>query len=113
MPSTEKSVAKMIFKPYQCAGFSWPPYQCRFTPLQSSTEVSLEELRINCFIKRNEDNLFSENKAKLRDVLDYNTPFEAERSESLKEGEIFEDRPMYPNIPDFLKKILSGKEELW
>ena len=111
----DKSIAKMIFKPDQCAGFIWPPYQCRFRDLQYSTEVGRQELRVNRYINRNVENLTVEKKAKNRPIPDYSIFFEGENAGLLDEGYMIEgrDRPIYQHVPEFLKKMRQEAEREW
>jgi hypothetical protein len=92
-----KSMAKMIFKPDQCKGFTWPPYQCCFKEFVSCMEMDRGELVIKRVINQNMIyRFFGVNRA-LRDEVIYPIPFEG----------VNENRflPFYQRTPEFLIKL--------
>lgn len=99
------SIVKMIFKPDQCMGFNWPPYQCRFKPLQSSTMASPQELRIHRYLNRNVKDIFFEENSPSNQV-EYSILPKTDAFELL-EKYINENlcRPMYEQEPEFLRKL--------
>lgn len=106
----DKSVSKMIFKPKLCAGFMWPPYQCRFKNSQSSLTVDRTELRINHYINRNFKQFpFGKTRQKLD--IDHRLLSEIEVAELLEEGYSMEDREqaIFQFIPELLKKLGKNK----
>jgi len=52
LQNPQKEVAKCIFKPDCCKGFTWPPYQCVFKNLQVPQRVKKSTLHINHYINR-------------------------------------------------------------
>jgi hypothetical protein len=50
-----KAITKMIFKPDQCKGSTWPPYRCVFKNLQITANVKKSVLRINNYFNRKSD----------------------------------------------------------
>lgn len=89
------SVTKMMFKPDLCEGFDWPPYQCRFKDPQPNIQIDRERLKV----KRYTDNSFFENKDKSRYGIDYRI--------EVKSSVIDQGLPIYPQTPDFLKKLMQ------
>lgn len=83
-----RSVKKMIFKPDQCRGFTWPPYQCCLNPSQTSIEADVQEIQIYRFVNRNVKSRQSE-------------PFFID----------IQNRPIYSHTPEFLKKLIKKSEE--
>jgi hypothetical protein len=47
-----KEVAKTIFKPDLCEGFTWPPYKCLFKNNQEAVKLQKGELRLNRYLSR-------------------------------------------------------------
>ncbi len=54
----QKRVSKTIFKPHQCKGFLWPPYQCLFKDNQIAATVRKDEIRINYYANRDKSYLY-------------------------------------------------------
>ncbi len=52
LQNPQKEVTKIIFKPDQCNGFSWPPYRCSFSALQVAKTLEKSELSINQYLNR-------------------------------------------------------------
>ena len=107
----------MIFKPSQSAGFAWAPYECRFKSSEAVTEVSAKEVRIDRYVKRNQNVDSSLKKAltksaKAKNAIDYNTLSDTEFSNSLREDATVNmpSKNIYPVTPDFLKKLMSEQE---
>lgn len=102
----EKSIAKMLFKPDQCEGFIWPPYQCCFKTLQSTTEVSPEELSIHRF-KRNKE---IPAKTKRQRNTDYKHLIKRELEEIHQNDHARDipNRALYQQLPEFLKRIIHN-----
>lgn len=104
-----KEVSKLIFKPDQCIGFLWPPYQCRFKTPESCIKLDREVLRSNHYMNRQIRNKkkdgLSFRKPKLD--IDNRTLNEAMTLEFLEAGYVIEDRdrPIYQLVPDLLKKM--------
>lgn len=101
-----KSVAKTIFKPDQCTGFIWPPYQCRFATPDSCITLGRQELRINCYVNRNKGRtLFEKRKPKLN--VDNRSLPDTMTAAFLAEGYLIEDqdRPIYKFIPELLNRL--------
>lgn len=112
----EKAVAKMIFKPDLCTGFVWPPYQCCFTPFQSSsTEVGRQELRINRYLNRNGKKLPNGKKGKSKQVVDHHNLSESQSVVLINEVDLIEEkeRPNDQHIKNILKKMGQEIECLW
>jgi hypothetical protein len=102
----DKSVKKILFKPTQCIGFNWPPYQCRFKDPHACVAVSRKELRINRYINRNGNYSPLENSKPKLDVDNRILPDEM-TIEFLAEGYVIEDqeRPIFQLIPQLLKRM--------
>ncbi len=92
----EKSVSKVIFKPDQCKGFSWPPYQCRFKEFVSSFNVDQHELLVKRFINRDMIHRGFWKNRELKDDVVYPILFDTNEKR---------DRPIYQHIPQFLLKL--------
>lgn len=52
LQNPQKEVAKFIFKPDCCQGFTWPPYRCVFKNLQIPQTIKKSELRVNHYLNR-------------------------------------------------------------
>lgn len=103
----DKSIAKIIFKPDQCKGFTWPPYQCRFKTSQSPVPVDRQELRINRYINRDmKYSTFGKKEQHMHDV-DYTIQSEFEIAGLLKKGYVIEDQEcsIYQYVPELLKRM--------
>lgn len=101
-----KEVAKTIFKPVLCKGFTWPPYQCHFKGPQATVKLKKSELSINRYINRFRGFLnFARRKEKLN--IDSRMLTEEERAELLNEGYEIEDKEyaIQRFIPWLLKKL--------
>jgi len=111
--SSEESSIKMIFKPDQCAGFVWPPYECRFKPFQSVAEVSSNELCIHHIMPKfpNEISSWEKGLYQLAFVDYIQTPQNEVVEELFLEDESLNwSRPLYPVMPDFLKKLFNSQK---
>lgn len=102
----QKTISKMIFKPDQYAGFTWPPYQCMFKNEQSPVSVKRYVLRINHYINRNVGYLFS-GRVKEKLHLDHLILSDEETAELLQRGFEIEDqeRAIYHFVPELLEKM--------
>lgn len=101
-----KGVAKTIFKPDECKGFTWPPYQCHFKQDQQPVELKKNELCINRYENRFKGHLFyGKSKDKLH--IDNRMLTEEEASQLLEMDYEIEDqeRTIYRFVPDLLKKM--------
>jgi hypothetical protein len=101
-----KEVAKTIFKPVLCKGFTWPPYQCLFKGPQTTVKLKKSELSINRYINRFRGFFqFTKRKEKLN--IDSRMLTEEERAELLSEGYEIEDKEytIQRFIPWLLKKL--------
>jgi len=102
----EWEVAKMIFKPDQCKGFTWPPYKCWFKNEQEAIKLDRKELRINRYLNRFKGCLDS---GKLREKLQVDNRIlsEEELSGLLEEGYEIKDQDcaIHRFIPKLLKKL--------
>jgi len=101
-----KEVAKAIFKPVLCKGFTWPPYQCHFKGSQATVKLKKSELSINRYINRFKGFInFAKRKEKLN--VDSRMLTEEERAELLNEGYEIEDKEcaIQRFIPWLLKKL--------
>lgn len=105
--SIEKSIVKMIFKPDQCIGFNWPPYQCCFKDYQSSISLDQGEVSIIRWNNINIQDTLFDKKIELSDVVQYNALSETEAAALWEDGYMLEkqDLPMYKKVPEFLKKL--------
>lgn len=106
----DKSVAKMIFKPDQCKGFTWPPYQCCFEIDQPCPKVDPQNLRISCRIRNLENFQFEKKTIYKHDDLD--CYLSKENVDLLDERALVESHnwSIYEHIPEFLKKL---KQKAW
>lgn len=102
----QKKVAKLIFKPEEYKGFTWPPYQCYFKNDQKPMELRKSELCINRYENRFKGHLFH-GKAKDKIHVDNRMLTEEESAELLEMGYEIEDqeRAIYRFVPDMLKKM--------
>jgi hypothetical protein len=101
-----KEVAKAIFKPVLCEGFSWPPYRCHFRGPQETVKLNKSELSINRYVNRYRGFLnFGKRKEKLN--IDSRSLSDEERTELLNEGYEIEDKEyaIQRFIPWLLKKL--------
>lgn len=100
-----KLVAKMIFKPDLCAGFTSPPYQCYFNTYQPGIEADPQELRIKH--RPNKSKKVASSKSK---ILKQDGSFFVE---FIDREQVYDYRyiPMYLFMPDFLKKLKSKQHE--
>lgn len=48
----QREVAKFVFKPDHCQGFTWPPYRCIFKNLQMPQTIKKSQLHINHYLNR-------------------------------------------------------------
>lgn len=99
-------VAKAIFKPILCEGFTWPPYRCHFKGPQKTIKLKKSELSINRYVNRFRGFLeFRKRKEKLN--IDSRTLSEEEMAELLNEGYEIEDKEnaIQRFIPWLLKKL--------
>ncbi len=99
-------VAKAIFKPVLCEGFSWPPYRCHFKGPQATVKLKKSEFSINRYINRFRGFLeLGKRKEKLK--IDSQSLSEEEIVELLSEGYEIEDKqnPIQRFIPWLLKKL--------
>ncbi len=105
-----KSVAKIIFKPDECKGFTWPPYACLFKHDQKPIELKKSELCINQYENRFKGHLFY-GKPKDKLHVDNRALTEEESSQLLEMGYEIEDqeRTIYRFVPDILKKMGYSK----
>ena len=101
-----KRVAKTIFKPALCSGFTWPPYKCLFKDDEQPIEVPKSELCINHYENRFKGNLLH---GKSKDVLhvDNRMLTQEESSHLLEIGYEIEDqeKAIFRFMPDLLKKM--------
>jgi hypothetical protein len=102
----QKRVSKLIFKPEEYKGFTWPPYQCYFKNDQKPIELGKSELCINRYENRFKGHLFY-GKAKDKLHIDNRILTEQESAELLEMGYEIEDqeRAIYRFVPDVLKKM--------
>jgi hypothetical protein len=108
-----KEVAKAIFKPVLCKGFTWPPYKCHFKGPQKTVKLKKSELSINRYINRFRGFfVFAKRKEKLN--VDSRMLTEEERAELLNEGYEIEDKEyaIQRFIP-WLLKILGFDKSPW
>ncbi len=102
----EKEVAKTIFKPDQCSGFCWPPYECLFKDNQHSVKIAKGELRINRYMNRLEGHLVQGRTRQKIDV-DNRMLTEDQMQGILSENYEVDDkeRAIEQYIPDLMKKL--------
>jgi hypothetical protein len=101
----QKDIVKLIFKPDECAGFSWPPYSCNLKKENKPEKIGRETLRIHRYIERGQ--LSFEKKPKTI-VLQKSkgTPASlAEEGLLLEMGCEVENRSLEPFIPKILQKL--------
>jgi hypothetical protein len=96
----DKDVAKIIFKPDQCLGFIWPPYQCRFKERLSCIEVDQRELKVKRLINRKMAHRSIGNTRESKEKIAY--PIQS------KEMNGNWATPIYQQIPEFLKKLKNS-----
>lgn len=102
-PIVDKSVTKMIFKPENCAGFIWPPYQCCFREGEKRIALGRNELRINRYLNRN----IKKKNPKFKLEVDNRQLCEYEVAELLRSGFVIEDqeRSIHKHIPELMKRL--------
>lgn len=113
-----KDVAKMIFKPDQCEGFSCPPYQCLLKPSQTGTVVDQYELRIN---RNQHHERYDESLSLYEDDKEYKfsphhwLQFDAENRSFLEGGYGIGNQHLhiYQEVPNFLKKLKREQDIEW
>ncbi len=101
-----KSIAKLIFKPSESKGFTWPPYQCHFKNNHQPITLRKYELCLNRYENRFKGHLtFGKIKDKLH--VDNRLLTDEECAELLDLGYEIEDqeRMIYRFVPDVLKKM--------
>ncbi len=102
----QKEVTKTIFKPDECLGFTWPPYECIFKDERSAIKLKKNEARINHYVNRYKGRL---NMEKRKEVLrvDHRLLSENEANELLREGYEIEDqeRAIQHYVPKLLKRL--------
>lgn len=105
----QKGISKMIFKPDQCVGFTWPPYQCSFKNQERAIKIRKGELRINSYIKGNQTYYASREKL----AVDNRVLSEEEMTTLLELGYEIEDqdRAIFRFIPVLRKNM--GFETGW
>lgn len=103
----QKAVTKTIFKPEQCKGFTWPPYECLFQSDVASLKLNREEMCINHYVNRQKDGFLYFGKAKDKLHVDHRLLLEHETAALLQEGYEIEDqeRLIMRFIPPLLKKM--------
>lgn len=101
-----REVAKTIFKPEFCAGFTWPPYKCLFKTKQGPVRLKKHELRINRYVNRFKGHI---GPGKLREKLDVDNRLLSEEEMSELFAEDYEiadqERIIHRFIPQLLKKL--------
>ncbi|HSW68757.1 MAG TPA: glycosyltransferase family 92 protein [Gammaproteobacteria bacterium] len=99
-----KGVAKMIFKPEFCRGFTWAPYTPKFIAEKEPAQLRKPEMRLNFYSNRNAG-LFYFGKTRLQ--IDNRTLSDEEITQLLDLGyEIEEqDSPMQRFIPALLNTL--------
>lgn len=103
-----KSIQKILFKPDQCATFTWPPYQFLFKngmgPIQLNEWDKLNrwDLRVNCYVNRNLKSLKHDKNSR---QMSYEI-CKSELYQLLKIGFIIEDNSMDPFVLP-LKKAMG------
>jgi hypothetical protein len=106
LPNPESEVAKFIFKPDQCKGFTWPPYQVVFQDNQTPFKLKKQEIRINHYLDRFKG---YHNLKKKKDVLHFDNRLlsDEETYEFLRVGYEIEDqeRAIQRFIPPLLKRL--------
>ncbi|HEV8052673.1 MAG TPA: glycosyltransferase family 92 protein [Parachlamydiaceae bacterium] len=103
------SVVKMIFKPDQCNGFIWPPYQCRFKTEQAGIEANPQELRINHFLNKNRNLSRSKHKCNGKHDIAYEAA--SVELKYLRQETESQYSTMYYYMPEFLKKLKFKQQQ--
>jgi hypothetical protein len=103
----QKAVTKTIFRPDQCKGFTWPPYECLFQSDVASLKLNREEVCINHYVNRQRDGFLPHSKAKDKLHVDHRILLEHETAALLQEGYEIEDQERFIArfIPPLLKKM--------
>jgi hypothetical protein len=109
--NVQKSVCKTVFKPEECHGFLWPPYECLFKNNLSAIAVAKREMRINHYANRNEGYFHAVAKNKLH--IDNRMLSEEQVDELLSLNYEIEDqdRVIYRFIPELLVRM--GYDPTW
>jgi hypothetical protein len=100
-------VAKLLFKPSECAGFTFYPYKCRFKNNQEAKRLTKIELGVNRYLNRSNQWNLHFRKRKERLPIDPKMLSEDETSNLLKENYLIEDEnpSIHRFIPSLLKKL--------
>jgi hypothetical protein len=100
----EKVASKIIFKPEFCAGFIWPPYQCRLKYDLANIEADPTELKIRRLINRPKKGKPLIHKLQSHQDLKIAFFPMGLTADELQDNEQ-EKLPLYNCMPGFLKKI--------
>ena len=107
----QKCVCKTLFKPDQCHGFLWPPYECQFKDDHLPIAMAKRELRINHYANRHEGFFYAAAKNRLH--IDNRILSEEQVDELLSLNYEIEDqdRVIYRFIPELLVRM--GYDPTW
>lgn len=103
----EKSVAKIIFKPDQCAGFTWPPYQCCLRT--SPPHIEAKQLKVVREVGRKKSFFLLNEKSKNQYGDKQSLLLVDEVYMQSNKEEAIDDccSQIYGIVPEFLKKLKS------
>ena len=105
--NVDEQVAKIIFKPDLCAGFMWPPYQCRLNSDLPSVQADSKELNVKHYINRKKTSLYSRKNAPHSHDNTFlgKSRIPGTQSSHLGYDEGHKMLPIYNAIPGFLQRL--------
>ena len=99
----DKNVEKTIFKPDQYEYFLWAPYRCVFKGNKQPAKLSKREVRINRYINRSVQHLFS---GKSNDTIRANVRLlSQDEVRDLLDESADHENSIYRYVPDLRKKV--------